>query len=70
MFFHNFKALFNQEELEEGILDDYVHDAKSMEATSINNEGIDNQLTYLIQVHGQEALADFFGLKLDKEPSS
>jgi len=70
MLFRKFKKLFDQSKFKDEILDDMVDVAKSLEATAINNQGKDAQLTFLIQTHGQEALADYFELDLDIKPTS
>ncbi len=37
-------------------LDDLVHDAKSQEASALNNEGLEPQLEYLLESWGLEEL--------------
>lgn len=44
----------------EADLDDEVHQAKSQEASDINNQGIDVQLEYLEEVGGLGFLEEYF----------
>lgn len=43
------KALLLENGIEVEDLDGIVHDVKSLEATAINNRGIDEQLSFLFQ---------------------
>lgn len=42
--------------LDSSDLDDEVHEAKSLEASGINNQGIDVQLEYLEEALGKEEM--------------
>ncbi len=42
----------------EGILDDLVHDEKSWEASSINNDGVESQVRYLEPILGVNDLLE------------
>tara|TARA_R110000824_G_scaffold201667_2_gene385753 strand:- start:6461 stop:6697 length:237 start_codon:yes stop_codon:yes gene_type:complete len=52
----NFGIIKAVAELHEDQLDELVLDAKCQEATSINNDGVDCQLSYLLQSMGSEEL--------------
>ena len=49
MTFKEKKDILTNYGIEEIALDDLVHKVKSQEASNINNQGIDAQLTYLFQ---------------------
>ena len=38
----------------EGCLDELVHDLKTQEASNINNSGVQDQVTYIIESNGLE----------------
>lgn len=39
-------------------LDEMVHEAKSREASSINNQGLEAQIEYLVECYGIEHVVD------------
>jgi hypothetical protein len=43
------------EPLTQSILDELVHELKSEEASSLNNEGTDAQLAYIVEAMGENA---------------
>lgn len=49
-------TLIEEHDLPEEALDDLVHDAKSREASVLNNGGLEEQLTYLLDWHSFDEL--------------
>ena len=65
-------SIMNHKELREAIttnhfgpedLDGMVHDVLSLQATSINDEGMDVQLTFLIQRIGVDKILELLGIR-------
>jgi hypothetical protein len=64
MRFAEFKQKMVENGVDENELGDLVHHVLSEQASDINNEGYNDQLTFLLQRYGQENLAKHFGVDL------
>jgi len=51
-------------------LDDYVHEAAANMAAGINNDGLDEQVRYLVAELGDEAVEDFLRGLADANPDA
>lgn len=56
-------ARFKKAHIDE--VDDAVHDAKSSEASRINNAGLGEQLSYLLEECGEDYLHELIGKEED-----